>query len=84
MHDAVALWAKLDGCTGTLQSSAAAGPLDLDASVSGAETVRESYGGCPAGIDVGLWTLKGSGHTPDLTDAFAPAVLDWFAAHPRR
>ena len=24
------------------------------------------------------------GHNPDLTDAFAPAALDWFAAHPRR
>ena len=38
-----------------------------DSSVPGAETTTQIFDGCPAGIDLELWTLVGSGHVPALT-----------------
>jgi polyhydroxybutyrate depolymerase len=79
-HETVATWAKGDACSGPLGPFGA--PVDWDAAVAGAETTRERYSGCPAGIDVELWTVHGGRHIPTR-----PAVgeLAWafFEAHPK-
>lgn len=72
-------WAKLDGCTGTLVDTGA--PLDLDTNIPGKETNVGRYGGCPSGVSVELWTLKGSGHIPLFDSAWGNAVMDFFVAH---
>jgi hypothetical protein len=30
-----------------------------------------------------LWTIPGGGHVPDISTAFADAVLDFLLAHPK-
>jgi polyhydroxybutyrate depolymerase len=75
-------WARLDGCdAGTLVSAAAA--VDLVGTLAGAETKREGFAGCPAGVAVELWTIQGGSHIPGFTDAWAPALYDWLLAHPK-
>jgi polyhydroxybutyrate depolymerase len=81
----VATWAKLDGCTETLDRGTT---LDLDSSVPGAETTIERYRGCSAGLDVELWTVAHGSHGPAFAEApaepaFAAAVYAFFAAHPK-
>jgi polyhydroxybutyrate depolymerase len=80
-HDTVATWARNDACTGHLLSTGVA--LDLDPDVAGSETAIDAYEGCPRGIDVQLWTMRGSGHSPNLTPGFAARVIDWLYAHPK-
>ena len=53
--------------------------LDLDANLPGNETKVETYGGCPTGIDVALWT-KVLGNTkvlrkPSLDDESAEEIV---------
>lgn len=74
-------WAGHDGCTGT---RAAAGTVDLDGAVVGAETEQAVTAGCPDGGAVELWTMTGSGHLPNLLSAFATTVGAWWREHPRR
>jgi len=79
--DAVREWARRDGCGAT---RAAAGPaLDLDRAVAGAETTRERFEGCPAGVDVELWTMHGSGHVPSFGPRWADAAVDFLLRHHR-
>jgi len=75
----VALWRDLNGCTDVVDSSAP--NLDLDIAVMDAETTVTRYtDGCDDGTRVELWRMDGSGHVPRLTDAFTPAVIDFFYA----
>lgn len=76
----VAAWATYNDCTGTLQQDAAR--LELDGAVDGLDTRVESYGDCPAGVDVALWTIEGGGHVPVLPADFDDIVADWLAQHP--
>ncbi|GAA1718742.1 hypothetical protein GCM10009809_13260 [Isoptericola hypogeus] len=69
-----AAWARLDGCADEPRD--AAGALDLDTGLAGAETSVASYAGCAAGARVELWTIDGGSHSPSLGDAFAHGVLD--------
>lgn len=78
----VGLWAGYDGCTGHLEPSGT--NVDLASLVSGAETERQTHGGCPVGIDASLWTIRGGSHIPVLTSEFRTLVWDWLAAHPKR
>ena len=73
-------WAGHDGCDaeGTLGAVA-----DYDDAVAGDEATQQTWGGCDAGVAVGLWTLTGSGHIPTVTEAFLPAVFAFFEAHQR-
>ncbi len=74
-------WTTLNGCTGTLSAT---GPsVDLDASVDGDETTQRTVGGCPTGIAVELWEMKGSGHIPSFNASFPAAAWGWMQAHPK-
>ena len=76
----VATWAAKDGCTGALTDTGAT--LDLASEIAGAETQVAAYGGCPPGIDVQLWTIRGGGHVPLLnTTTFGQTVWAFMTAH---
>jgi len=73
-------WAVHDGCGTTFH----AGPsYDLDGTQPGAETSSQIADGCPAGIDLELWTIAGAGHIPNYNASFEPTAYQWFLDHPR-
>jgi polyhydroxybutyrate depolymerase len=76
----VSQWEQHDGCAATFHAGA---PLDIDAAGAGAETSTQIADGCPAGIDIELWTIAGEGHIPDFNAAFEPALMQWFSDHAR-
>jgi len=80
----VATWAKYDGCA---TSSVVDEHVDVDAHVSvngsPAESTVTRWAGCRPGGAAELWTIQGGGHSPDISDAFPSAVLDFFEAHPK-
>jgi polyhydroxybutyrate depolymerase len=79
----MATWAAKNGCTGALAPNGKT--LDLDTSLAGAETVEKAYGGCPAGIDVELWTIQGGAHIPTLArPTWADEVWGFLSAHPKK
>lgn len=78
---AVAAWASRDGCSGPLRAIGA--PIDFDRAVPGAETSESKYE-CPAGLDVELWRMHGSGHVPRFDARFASAALDFLLAHAKK
>ena len=80
-HDTVATWARNNACTGHLVPTGTT--LDVDHDVAGNETVIDAYDGCPTGIDVQLWTMRGSGHSPTIGAEFGTRVIDWLYAHPK-
>ncbi|GAB2462048.1 alpha/beta hydrolase family esterase [Xylanimonas ulmi] len=73
-------WRDLDGCAATPQ---AGDPLDLEATIDGAETTTQTWSSCQDGAEVALWTIVGGRHVPTWSPDFAPTVLDWLLAHPR-
>ena len=79
--ETVATWAAANGCSATTKVSPE--HLDLDGSVAGPETTVERHEGCPAGAAAELWTMAGALHTPTPSDAFAGALYDFLAAHPK-
>src|SRR5690606_30047136 len=54
--DSVAAWARLDRCD---DEPVAAGTLDLDVGLPGAETSVAAYSGCAGDVRVELWTIDG-------------------------
>jgi polyhydroxybutyrate depolymerase len=80
----VATWAKYNGC---VTSSVVDEHLDVDNAVSvngsPAESTVTRWAGCRPGGAAELWTMQGSGHSPDISDAFPAAALDFFEAHPK-
>ena len=74
--ESVTHWAGHDGCALTRTADA---PLDLDASIAGAETRPERFG-CAAPTAVELWTMEGTDHLPNMVDAFSPAIWPWLDA----
>jgi polyhydroxybutyrate depolymerase len=78
----MATWAAKNGCTGEL--AATGQTLDLDSTIPGNETVVSTYGGCPGGIDVQLWTIRGGTHVPFLNvPAWGDLVWGFMIAHPK-
>jgi len=75
------LWAGYNGCGADL--SPISPNFDLDSKVAGPETVVERAPGCPKGIDVELWTMKGVGHVPNPTPQFASRTWAFFVGHPK-
>jgi polyhydroxybutyrate depolymerase len=74
-----ATWRELNGCADVTDTTAPA--RDLDRAAAGAETIVIAYtDGCAGGSRVELWRMEGSGHVPQLTPAFTPAVIDFFYA----
>jgi polyhydroxybutyrate depolymerase len=80
-HETVATWAAKDGCKGALT---AAGTLDIDTRIAGAETKVERYDGCPTGIGVELWTVQGGSHIPSLPLNWGDMIYGFLSAHPKR
>ncbi len=75
-----AFFAKKNGCADT---PAPASPVDIEASLPGAETKVSRYEGCKPGADVELWTIEGGGHLPAISATFRNAAWDFFSAHAR-
>ena len=80
-HDTVATWANKNKCTSGLQSSA--NTLDLEATLPGAETTVDRFGGCPKGGAVELRTIHGGSHAPNFQPTFLSTVYDFLSAHPK-
>lgn len=80
LADVMTQWTGRDGCGGTDDG---APPLDLEASLPGAETTVRRSTGCRGGA-VELWMIRGGGHIPNLGKGFAEAVWGFLAAHPGR
>lgn len=76
-----ARWARDDGCKSTRSAGVA---IDLESTLPGAETTVSTFKGCPAGIDVALWTIQGGSHVPAVAENFPELVWHWLEAHPRR
>lgn len=76
----VARWAARASCSSEPQAGEA---LDLESSISGAETSVSVYADGCSGAEAALWTMAGGGHIPSVSPAFMPAVLDWLSAHAR-
>jgi len=81
-HDTVATWARNDGCTGQLVEVAGS-PAYLSLVVDGPEPEPEQNQGCPAGIDVALWTMNDVPHRPMPTASFSARILTFLGARPR-
>lgn len=75
------LWAGYDGCAGAFAATGA--QLDLDTGLDGIDTTAQSFAGCPAGVDVELWTIDGGAHLPVVTDAFRAEVWEFLSSHPK-
>jgi polyhydroxybutyrate depolymerase len=80
----VATWAAYDGC---VTSSVTDEHVDVDADTGSAEAPAEAavtrWSGCRPGGAAELWTIPGGGHSPNISAAFATAILDFFEAHPK-
>lgn len=75
--ETVEQWAVFNGCS--LNPQIFSEELDLDSSISGAESTRTLYAeGCAAGSSVELWTIPEGSHSPPLTDDFRQGVIDFF------
>lgn len=78
-------WAAYDGC-GT-DAAALSPKIDVDADLSDgadpAETSVLEWSRCDAGATVQLWTIPNGSHAPDLTPAFADAVIRFLVEHPK-
>jgi polyhydroxybutyrate depolymerase len=78
----VADWVGFNGCSTTPDTTAP--PLDLDLLTEGnATTVTKYATGCKPGGHAELWTAMGSGHVPDLSNAFGPDVIEFLYEHPK-
>lgn len=76
------MWATYNGCglVGTPQPD----PLDLDASIAGAETTVAVYDdGCVDGGSTQLWTMANGVHSPVLSADFSPLVIEYLLSHPK-
>jgi len=73
-------WARKNRCSEYTRSG---DDMNLDFVIPFDETRVESYLGCPAGIDVTLWTMRASGHVPVPVSDFSRKIWDFLAAHPR-
>lgn len=79
-EDMARRWSEKAGCEwpDDIQPYAS---LDLDESVPGAETrAFRLESGCAEGINVELWVGQGSGHAPDMGEAFVDALVGWLLA----
>lgn len=75
----VARWAARAGCGATPTTDAM---IDMESTLSGAETTPSTYTGCRPGLDVRLLTIEGATHIPTFASgAIGTQVLDWLLAH---
>ena len=76
--DTVEAWRERERCSTRARPGP---PLDSDASLPGAETSRTTWPGCDDRSAVSLWTVAGGAHSPQVTAAFADALVGWLAHH---
>jgi polyhydroxybutyrate depolymerase len=69
-------WRGFDHCPA---QSTSPPPLDLDTSLPGTDTDVTSWS-CAGHSTVESWTIIGGRHSPKLSDAFAPSVVDFMYA----
>jgi polyhydroxybutyrate depolymerase len=75
-------WGSRNGCTGGLVATGQT--LDIDSQLPGNETVVQAFQGCPAGVDVQLWTIQGGMHIPALSaPGWGELVWGFLSAHPK-
>jgi polyhydroxybutyrate depolymerase len=80
--DTIAGWARRDACSGALATDGKR--IDFDATRPGADTLETPYSGCPAGVGVELWTIKGGSHHLAPSPGALDAVWAWLEAHRKR
>ena len=73
------IWADLNGAKGRMTDPAPS--LDLEASISGLDTIITRWTNAPPGGAVEVWSIVGGHHVPWLSTNFTPKVLDWLFAH---
>ena len=79
--DSILLWSGYNQCSGSMSTGT---NLDLDASISGAETTRTLVtDGCAQNGDCELWTINGGSHGPNFNGNFRRELIDWMLAHSR-
>lgn len=75
-------WGTRNGCTGALTDTGQT--LDVVATIGGSETHVAAFQGCPAGVDVQLWTMQGAGHIPIFNQPdWGERVWGFLSAHPK-
>jgi len=79
--DSTATWAAKDGCTGNLIDLTP--NIDLETTIAGDETRVQRFTGCPADVDVKLWTITGGSHAPTFNTNLADLLWDFLSAHPK-
>lgn len=80
--ESVEQWAGYAGCS--LLPVTNLPPLDLDASIPGAEsTIRRYADLCDPEGSGELWTIAGGSHSPNLSSTFARLVVEYLLAHPK-
>lgn len=77
----VSFWQDANSCP--VDAGQAGAILDADTLVAGEDLTPTTWAGCRDGTQVGLWTITGGSHVPDLTSDFTEAVVDWFEANAR-
>ena len=78
-------WATYDGCDAkpTTLSTRIDVVADLADGADPAETSVQEWSGCDAGATVQLWTIPNGSHGPELSPAFADALIGFLADHPK-
>jgi polyhydroxybutyrate depolymerase len=74
-------WATLDRCKGAPSTSLP--PLDIDATLPGAETTITEYASCFGGSTVALWTIQGGSHTPTFATGAVATITGHLLAQTR-
>jgi polyhydroxybutyrate depolymerase len=74
-------WVTFDQCNTAADTSGP--PMDIEASLPGAETTVSEWHGCAQSTDVQLWTIQNGSHIPNFQQSFAGTLMDWVVAHPK-
>ncbi len=76
-QDMVTRWSRLASCEWPNNPTSYAA-IDFDQYVPGAETQAfRLEPGCADGISIELWVGEGSNHSPDYSETFVNALLEW-------
>ena len=77
----VAIWSGYNQCSGATDTKA---NLDLDGSISGAETTRTVFNdGCAEYGTSELWSIVGGSHGPSFNGNFRRELVDWLLTNRR-
>ncbi len=68
----------------TCAANASERRLDFDDGVLGDETTASTWSGCDGGMDVQLWSLRGSSHIPGFNGAFQDELAAQLLSYMRR